>query len=83
MMNNTSIAKTALLAPGESQTVTIKVDNYSLASFCEKSSAWVSDSGSYTVLFGFNVEDIKAQGVYKLKKAQSWPVHDVLHIDEK
>ena len=75
-------AKTALLAPGESQTVTIKVDNYSLASFCEKSSAWVSDSGSYTVLFGSNVEDIKAQGVYKLKKAQSWPVHDVLHIDE-
>ena len=73
-----AFAKTKLLAPGESQTVTVKVDNYSLASFNEAKSAWEAPAGNYQVMFGANVSDIRAQAPYKMKKAQSWAVHNVL-----
>ena len=73
-----AFAKTKLLAPGESQVVTVKVDNYGIASFNEATSAWEAPAGNYQVLFGASVSDIRAQAPYKLKKAQSWPVHDVL-----
>ena len=73
-----AFAKTKLLAPGESQVVTVKVDNYGIASFNEAKSAWEAPAGIYTVMFGANVSDIRASAPYKLKKAQSWPVHNVL-----
>ena len=73
-----AFAKTKLLAPGESQTVTVKVDNYGIASFNEATSAWEAPAGNYQVMFGASVSDIRAQAPYKMKKAQSWPVHNVL-----
>ena len=73
-----AFAKTKLLAPGESQTVTVKVDNYGIASFNEAKSAWEAPAGNYQVMFGASVSDIRAQASYKMKKAQSWPVHNVL-----
>ena len=73
-----AFAKTKLLAPGESQVVTVKVDNYSLASFNEATSAWEVPAGNYSVMFGANVSDIRAQAAYKLGKAKSWAVHNVL-----
>ena len=73
-----AFAKTKLLAPGESQVVTVKVDNYSLASFNEKTSAWEAAAGNYNVMFGASVADIRAQAAYKLGKAKSWAVHNVL-----
>ena len=73
-----AFAKTKLLAPGESQVVTVKVDNYSLASFNEATSAWEAPAGNYSVMFGANVSDIRAQAAYKLGKAKSWAVHNVL-----
>ena len=73
-----AFAKTKLLAPGESQTVTVKVDNYGIASFNEAKSAWEAPAGNYQVMFGASVSDIRAQAPYKMKKAQSWPVHNVL-----
>ena len=73
-----AFAKTKLLAPGESQTLTFKVDAYSLASFNEATSAWEAPAGNYQVMFGASVSDIRAQAPYKIKKVQSWPVHNVL-----
>ena len=73
-----AFAKTKLLAPGESQTVTVKVDNYGIASFNEATSAWEAPAGNYQVMFGASVSDIRAEASYKLKKAQAWPVHNVL-----
>ena len=73
-----AFAKTKLLAPGESQVVTVKVDNYSLASFNEATSAWEAPAGNYNVMFGASVADIRAQAGYKLGKAKSWAVHNVL-----
>ena len=76
-------AKTKLLAPGESQTVTVKVDSYSLASFNEATSAWEAPAGNYEVMFGASVNDIRRSAFYKAKKAQSWPVHNVFSLDRK
>ena len=73
-------AKTKLLQPGESQVLTMKVDNYSLASFQESTSAWETAEGEYGVLFAASCEDIRATGTYQLKKALAWPVHDVLKM---
>ena len=73
-----AFAKTRELKPGESQTLTMKVDNYGIASFNEATSAWEAPAGTYKVAFGASVEDIKATADYKLGKAQAWPVHNVL-----
>ena len=71
-------AKTKELAPGETQTLTINVDKYTLASFNEDTSAWETAAGTYKVMFGANAADIRAAADYKLKKAESWKAHDVL-----
>ena len=71
-------AKTKELAPGESQTLTIDVCKYTLASFNEANSAWETAAGTYKVMFGANAADIRCTGVYKLKKAESWKVNNVL-----
>ena len=73
-----SFGKTKLLAPGESETLTMKVNAYDLASFNDKHSAWETITGNYQVLFGASVADIRATASFRLSKSQSWEVHDVL-----
>ena len=73
-----AFGKTKELQPGESQTLTLKVDNYGIASFNEANSAWEAPAGNYQVMFGASVSDIRAQAGYKLGKAKSWAVHNVL-----
>ena len=72
-----AFAKTKLLAPGESETLTMKVSAYELASFNEEHSAWETAAGTYQVLFGASVDDIRGMATCKMK-VQSWKVHDVL-----
>lgn len=45
-------AKTKLLHPGESQCITIPVEQRRFASFSEKENAWIIESGEYGLLFG-------------------------------
>ena len=71
-------AKTKELAPGETQTLTINVDKYTLASFNEATSAWETAAGTYKVMFGANAADIRGSGEYRLKKAESWKANNVL-----
>ena len=73
-----AFGKTKLLAPGESQMLTFKVDAYSLASFNEATSAWEAPAGVYTVNFGASIQDLRRSASFTMKKAQSWPVHNVL-----
>ena len=73
-----AFAKTRKLAPGESQTLTMNVDAYTLASFNEAASQWETAAGTYTVKFAANAADVRATAQYKQKKAQSWKVNDVL-----
>ena len=75
-------AKTNLLQPGESQTLTINIDNYTLASYNEATTSWEAAAGTYKVMFGASATDIRGNGEYKLKKAQSWKTTDVLHPAE-
>ena len=78
-----AFAKTRELKPGESQTLTLKVSAYELASFNEAASAWEAAAGNYKVQFGASVDDIRATAAFTLKKAQSWPVHNVLAPQSK
>jgi len=71
-------AKTKELAPGASETVTVTIDPYTLASFNEATSAWETAAGNYTVHFGASSADFRATAAFKLAKPQSWPVHKVL-----
>jgi beta-glucosidase len=73
-----AFCKTKLLAPGESETLTMKFSAYELASFNDEHSAWETAAGTYQVLFGASVTDIRATVSFRLSKAQSWKVHDVL-----
>ncbi len=72
-----AFAKTRELQPGESQTLTMTVSAYELASYNEATQAWETAAGKYTVKFGASVEDIRGTGVYTQAKAQSVAGHDV------
>ena len=72
-----AFAKTRELAPGASETLTMTVDPYTLASFNEATSAWETAAGEYKVFFGASAADLRANASFKVAKAQSWPVHAV------
>ena len=54
-------AKTRLLQPGETETVTMKVTTADLASFNEKASAWKTDAGRYDFLICSSANDVEAK----------------------
>ncbi len=54
-----AFAKTRMLAPGESQTLSFTLGPRDLASFDEASSSWLAEAGSYTVKVGASSEDIE------------------------
>ncbi len=72
-----AFAKTDLLGPGESETVTMTVDDYSLASYNEASGAWEAAAGSYRVYFSSDVNTPLAEGRYKLKTPLAWKVTSI------
>lgn len=51
--------KTALLKPGQSETLKMTIPVRDLASFDESHSQWIAEAGRYAFLVGDNVEDIK------------------------
>ena len=62
-------AKTRLLRPGETETVTMTVATEDLASFNEKASAWKTDAGVYTFMICSSANDIECKTTAKVK---SW-----------
>ena len=72
-----AFAKTKELKPGESQTLTMTFDAYTLASFNEGTSAWETAAGAYKASFGASVADIRATANFKIGKAQSWSANPV------
>ncbi|MCD8289364.1 MAG: glycoside hydrolase family 3 C-terminal domain-containing protein [Prevotella sp.] len=77
-----AFAKTGLLAPGKTETLTMPVSNYALASFNEQTSAWEAAAGTYTLLFSADAATPRATAAYKLAKPLSWQVDDVLGEEE-
>lgn len=69
-----SFAKTALLAPGESQSLSMNFTPYDLASFNEASNAFETASGSYTAFFAASADDIREKAAFKIAKASTYPV---------
>jgi len=61
-------AKTGLLQPGESQTLTFTINPKDLASFHTDKSAWVADAGKYEIKIGASSEDIKLIKPFTLAK---------------
>jgi beta-glucosidase len=54
-----AFAKTGLLKPGESETVSFKLTNRDLASFRTDLSSWVTDKGTYEIRIGASSSDIR------------------------
>ena len=78
-----AFAKTRELQPGESETLTMRIDKMDLASFYEKKSAWVVDAGTYTFGVGASSRDIRGEAQLTVKKALTQRVHNVLRPKSK
>ena len=61
-------AKTKLLQPGQSETVSFVIMPSDLASFNTDASAWIADAGKYDVKIGASSLDIKQSASFNLPK---------------
>lgn len=63
-----AFAKTGLLQPGQSETISLTIDATALASYDSDATAWIADAGNYTVSIGASSEDIKQQASFTVAK---------------
>lgn len=61
-----AFAKTGLLKPGQSETLTMTILMRDIASFDEAGSQWIVEPGRYAFLVGDNVESIKEETTLQL-----------------
>jgi beta-glucosidase len=61
-------AKTKLLTPGETQTVTFDIDARELASFDTESSSWKTEAGEYRAMIGASSKDIRQEASFIVDK---------------
>ena len=62
-------AKTSLLQPGKSQTITFTLNAADLASFNTKSTSWIADAGKYEVKVGASSTNFKQTANFTLGKS--------------
>jgi len=63
-----AFAKTNLLRPGQSQTLTFDLGAADLASFDPAASSWVAEAGTYTVKVGASSADVRQTGTFDVKR---------------
>lgn len=73
-----AFAKTKVLQPGETETVTLKWKLMDMASFNEKSSAWELAKGTYQWMVGASSADVRCTVSQKVAKAQKVKVHNAM-----
>ena len=78
-----AFAKTRELKPGESQTLTMRVSDYDLASYVTSRHSWVADAGTYQLRFAASVADTRATASYRLARPFVQECHDVLNPKEE
>lgn len=61
--------KTALLQPGKTQSVQIKLNREDLVSFDSSMGKWFAQEGAYTILIGASSTDIRARAEFQLGKS--------------
>ena len=64
-------AKTKLLNPGESQTVSFTIETKDFASFNEATSSWIAEAGNYILKVGASSLNIKQTANFKIGKELS------------
>ena len=78
-----AFAKTRILKPGESQTLTFSVAAADLASFSEENSEWQTATGTYDIQFAASANDIRAHATYKQGKAINRKTNNVLQTNDR
>jgi beta-glucosidase len=63
-----AFAKTKLLQPGQSQTISFTINANDLASFNTARSAWIADAGKYSLKIGASSENIKQAADFTVAK---------------
>ncbi len=63
-----AFAKTGLLKPGLSQTITFNLTAADLASFDAITTAWIAEAGKYSINIGASSRDIKQTAAFTLSK---------------
>jgi beta-glucosidase len=61
-------AKTRLLTPGETQTITFDIDARNLASFDTAASSWIAEAGEYRAMIGASSRDIRQEASFIVDK---------------
>ena len=70
--------KTALLQPGESQTLEFKLSGYDIAGFDLSASVWKTISGDYKADFAASSQDIRCQATFSIAVASTYPAYGEL-----
>jgi beta-glucosidase len=73
-----AFAKTKELQPKQSETLTMELSLYDLASYNESTQSWEAAAGKYTISFGASVDDIRATAPFNLSKPHTVKCHDVM-----
>ncbi len=63
-----AFAKTALLKPGQSETIHINLSASDLASFDTKRASWVADAGKYSIKISASSADVKQSADFNVPK---------------
>lgn len=77
-----AFGKTKVLEPGSSEALTFRLNARDLASFVDEQSAWVAESGTYTVKVGASSTDIKLKKDFTVASdTVAEKVHDLFELD--
>lgn len=73
-----AFAKTKLLKPGESESLTLTLDDYDLASYDEEHSRWLLEKGTYQVRVGQSSEETVLSAPFVVGRRRIWKTLDLL-----